>query len=86
MTEPEIFREVEQIFRNIFLDGNLQVGRKTTAKDVPGWDSFKMIEIVMAIEDRFGTKMETHDIDRVKNVGDLVTRIADKIPKAEPSR
>jgi acyl carrier protein len=85
MIEAEIFYDLQKIFRDVFMDDSLQVDLKTAAKDVPGWDSFKMIEIVMAVEERFGTKMETRDIDRVKNVGDLVTRIADKMPKAAPS-
>jgi acyl carrier protein len=82
MTEAEILCVVEEIFRDVFLTEDVRLERKTTAKDIPGWDSFKMIEIFLAVEDRFGTKMETRDIDRMRNVGDLVTRIADKMPKS----
>jgi len=82
MTKAEIFQDVKQIFRRVFLNDGLQVDLKSTAMDVPGWDSFKMIEILLEVEKRFGTKMETRDIDRLKNVGDLVTRIADKLPKS----
>jgi len=85
MTDAEIFRELEAIIRDAFLDENMEINLKTTASEVPGWDSFKMIEIILAIEDRFGTKMETRDIDRMKNIGDFVTRIADKMPKSTPS-
>jgi acyl carrier protein len=81
MTESDIFRALEDIFRNVFLNPGMKLSAKTAAKDVPGWDSFKMVEIIIAVEERFGTVMETHDIDRVKNVGDLVTRISDKLPK-----
>jgi len=84
MTENEIFHELQDVFREVFLDDTLSVERKTTTLDVPGWDSFKMIEIILEVEKRFGTKMETRDIDRLKNVGDLVTRIADKLPKSMP--
>jgi acyl carrier protein len=84
MTENEIFHELEAIFRDVFLTDSLQLSFKTTAQDVPGWDSFKMIEIILAIENRFGTKMETRDIDRMKNVGDIVMRISDKMPKSAP--
>lgn len=84
MTKTEIFQQVREVFRGVFLNDQLQVDLKSTAMDVPGWDSFKMIEILLEIEKRFGTKMETRDIDRLKNVGDLVTRIADKLPKSVP--
>ncbi len=82
MTESEIFTELEEIFRDVFLTDDIRLSMKTTAKDIPGWDSFKMIEIFLAVEDRFGTKMETRDIDRMRDVGDMIARISDKLPKA----
>jgi acyl carrier protein len=79
MTKPEIFENLEEIIKDVFLNDALRIDLKTTAKDVPGWDSFKMIQVVLAVEERFGISMETRDIDRLKSVGDLVTRICDKL-------
>ena len=36
-----------------------------------GWDSIKHISLIIAIEDRFGVKLKTAEIDGLKNVGDL---------------
>jgi acyl carrier protein len=49
-----------------------------SAKDVQGWDSFKQIEIIMAIEERFGMKFTTRELDSLQNVGDLVRVVAAK--------
>lgn len=53
--------------------------RMTTAADVPGWNSFKMIEILLAVEEHFSITMETWDLDTVHTVGDLAQRILDKV-------
>jgi hypothetical protein len=51
----------------------------TTAADVPGWNSFKMIEMLLAVEEHFSITMETWDLDTVHTVGDLAQRILDKV-------
>jgi acyl carrier protein len=49
-----------------------------TAKDVPGWDSFKQIEIIVALEERYGVKFHTRELDSLHNVGDLLRVLAGK--------
>jgi acyl carrier protein len=67
------------IVRNVFGRQNLEVTGRTSAGDVPGWDSFKMIEILIEIEKRYSVTFDTRDMDAVNTVGDLALRIKDKI-------
>ena len=46
------------------------------AKDVPGWDSFKQIDIILAVEEKYRIKLNTRELDSLQNVGDLVRVIA----------
>jgi acyl carrier protein len=57
----------------------LQVTGETTAKDVPGWDSMKQVMILMAVEEKFEIQLSTREMDRLKNVGDLVAAIASHV-------
>lgn len=75
MVVDDIQAVLADILRSTFGREDLQVSRKTTANDVDGWDSFRMVEILMAVEDRFGVKLRSKEIDRLKNVGDLVDLI-----------
>jgi acyl carrier protein len=79
MTEPEIYASLSNIFQEVFLRDDLVLTPALTAKDVAGWDSFKLIEIVMAVESHFDIKLSTREVDRLKNVGDLVAVIASKL-------
>ncbi len=78
MTEPEIYAALTEIFADVFMRDDLVLNASLTAKDVPGWDSFKQIEIVIATEERFDIKLHTRELDRLQNVGDLVAVVASK--------
>lgn len=78
MTETEILAALTEILREAFGDDTLTVTPETTAKDVPGWDSIRMVSILIAVEDRFGIKTRSREIDRLRSVGDFVALIRAK--------
>ena len=78
MTEPEIYTALGGIFSDVFLRDDIALGPELSARQVPDWDSFKQIEIIIAVETRFGVKFRTREMDGLNNVGDLVRLIAEK--------
>jgi acyl carrier protein len=78
MTEPEIYDTLTTIFHDVFLRDDLVLTPAMSAKDVEDWDSFKQIEIIIAVEQQFGIKFRTREMDSLNNVGDLVHLIASK--------
>jgi acyl carrier protein len=78
MTEPEIYGTLTTIFHDVFLRDDFVLSDEFSAKHVPDWDSFKQIEIIIAVESQFGIKFRTREMDSLNNVGDLVRLIADK--------
>ena len=59
-------------------DKNLTIDTGTTADQVDGWDSFNHINIVVALEQHFGVKFKTAEIESLRNVGELVALIGRK--------
>ena len=51
---------------------------ETTATQVPGWDSLKHVDILLAVEKAFGVHFRTLEILRLPNVGALQTLIDKK--------
>jgi acyl carrier protein len=82
MTEPQIYEALTAIFRDVFLRDDIELAPATSARDVPDWDSFKQIEIIIAVEERFGVKFRTREMDSLNNVGDLVRLVAGKTQQA----
>lgn len=78
MNEAEVYAALGEIFRDVFLRDDIALRPELSAADLEGWDSFKQLEIIMAVESRYGIKFRTRDLDRLKNVGDLVRTIAEK--------
>ena len=78
MPEPEIYAALTTIFRDVFLRDDLVLSAELSANDVPGWDSFKQIEIILAVQEHFGVNFRTRELDSLNNVGDLVRLIASK--------
>ena len=77
-TEADIYDVLTEIFRDVFMREDLALKSELSAKDVEGWDSFKQIEIIMAVEERFRIKLTTREMDSLQNVGDLVRVIVGK--------
>jgi acyl carrier protein len=78
MAEAEIYAALTEIFLDVFLRDDLKLRPELSAKDVPGWDSFKQIDIILAVEEKYGIKLNTRELDSLHNVGDLVRVIAGK--------
>ena len=78
MSEAEIYAALSEIFEDVFLTDDIELRPELSAKDVPGWDSFKQIDIILAVEEKYRIKLNTRELDSLHNVGDLVRVIADK--------
>jgi acyl carrier protein len=51
--------------------------------DIPGWDSFKNVEILLACENKFNIRFRSKEIDSMRTVGDLVAAIELKLANAQ---
>ena len=79
MTEAEVFRTLTTIFCDVFDLSTVTLTAETTADDIPGWDSVSHVTLVVETERVFGLKFRTTEIEDLKNVGDLVRIIQNKI-------
>jgi acyl carrier protein len=68
----EIHAALTEIFHAVFGRDDLTLTPALTAKDVPGWDSFKQVDIILAIEERYSIQLNSQEMDSLGNVGDLL--------------
>lgn len=78
MTEAEIYSALTEVFQDVFDDDDIVLTPRTTASDVPGWDSQAHVNLVVAAEARFGIRFRTAELESLHNVGDFVQLIARK--------
>lgn len=77
--ENQILARVEAIFRDIFDDEALVVSRATSAVDIEEWDSLNNINLIVAIEKEFKIKFILEELVALKNVGEMIDLIGQKI-------
>jgi acyl carrier protein len=75
MQQSEIYAKLTQVFRDILGSDTLVLRPELTATDVPDWDSFNHINIVVATEAAFKIKFKSAEIEELKNVGEFVQLI-----------
>lgn len=75
MTDEQILQRISEIVAEILELDDLALSMTSTARDVDGWDSVTNVQIMVAIEQAFGTRFRTGELTAMKNVGDLVRRV-----------
>jgi acyl carrier protein len=78
VTDEKILADLTEICRQVFADDSLVLTMETMAEDVEGWDSFNHINILVAVEMRYGIKFHTAEVEELRNVGHLVQLIRAK--------
>jgi acyl carrier protein len=79
LTSEEIYSQLTEIFQDVFDEPNLVPTAEMSAKDVDGWDSFNHINLILSVEQRFGIKFKTTELESLQNVGHLVSLIQSKL-------
>ena len=76
-----IWSSLTKIFREAFSRDDLLLNAEMTAADIDGWDSFRHVEILVAVQVEFGLHMSSREIDQLHSVGDLARLVASKTTK-----
>jgi len=79
MDDSQILAQLTDIVRDVLNDETLTLTPETIAADVPEWDSFNHINIVAAAEVKFGIKFKTAELEQVRNIGEFVALIGQKL-------
>ncbi|MEQ1501688.1 MAG: acyl carrier protein [Myxococcota bacterium] len=66
---------LQQVFREVFDDDEIEIADATTAKDIAGWDSLTHVSLIVRIEEEFGLRFASTEVNRLKNVGELAALI-----------
>jgi acyl carrier protein len=79
LTTEQVYLQLTEIFHDQFDDDCIVLTAETTAADIDGWDSFNHVNLLLAIEVKFGIKFRTAETESLYNVGHLVQIIQTKL-------
>ena len=78
LTKEQIYEALNEVFQDVFDDESITVDPATTADDIEDWDSLEHINLVVAVEKRFGMKFTMGEVTGMKNVGEMVEIILER--------
>ena len=79
MNSEEIYEQLNEVFQDVFDDEDIIVNDETTADDIEDWDSLEHINLIVAVEKKFGIKFNMGEVNKFKNVGEMVDTIMTRI-------
>ena len=75
--------QMNDVLRSVFGDDDIAVTRETTADQIDGWDSMMHINVVIAVEKKFGVKFGASEVNALKadgqNIGSFLQLVDKKI-------
>ena len=78
-SKDTILIKLTKIFQSVFKNPGLIINDQMTAVDVKGWDSLSHMVLIAEIEERFEIKIKLKDLNNMKNVGDMIEIIKNKL-------
>jgi acyl carrier protein len=81
ISRAEVQGKLQEVFRSVFNDDSIVLSDKTTAQDVPGWDSLQQIKIILGCEKKLGIRLRARDINGLENVGEMTDHLLAAIAK-----
>ena len=76
MEKQRIYSMLDEVFQDVFDDESIHVTPETTADDIEDWDSLEHINLVVAVENKFGIKFKMSEVVSFRNVGEMADVIA----------
>ena len=78
MTPNDVLAKVQEIFRDVLDNDEIELSLETTADDIEEWDSLSHIQLIVAIEKEFKIKFTSKEIMSWDNVGEMLDCILQK--------
>ena len=75
MERSEMYDKLNEIFRDILDNDEIELQDETTANDIEEWTSLTHIQLIVEIEKAFNLRFTSEEILEWNNVGEMVDSI-----------
>lgn len=79
MNIEEVTERLTNIFKEVFNNNALVLTNSLTANDVENWNSLTHMLLISEIEEAFSVKFKLKELNKMRNVGDMVEIIISKL-------
>jgi acyl carrier protein len=79
MNKIEILLQINELFAKELEMPELKLGFETTAFEVEEWDSITHVQLMVAVEKRFGVRFSSKELMSFACVGDIVSVLNERL-------
>lgn len=81
MTSP-IFEQVRTIASDLFTVPTDRITGDSSAETIETWDSIQHLNLVLALEEKFGFQLSTDEIEQMQTIGQIAALVERKLQTA----
>jgi acyl carrier protein len=78
--EATVLAAIQETMRDLFDDAGLAISPQTSRENEERWDSMNHLNLVFALEQRFGIRFGVADAESIRTVADLIALVREKVP------
>ncbi len=75
----DIKSQVYKVFAEVFKIPVEEIKKDMTSADVEEWDSLGQLNLIIAVENKFGIKFEVEDIFNITTVDSIIKIVSKKV-------
>jgi acyl carrier protein len=75
------FEQVRSVASDIFGVPTDKITAESSPETIENWDSMQHLNLVLAVEEKFGVQLSPEDIEQMKNIG-AVAKLVEKLQSA----
>jgi acyl carrier protein len=79
MEKIKVSSKLTDIFRAVLKNDSLILSNDLTANDVENWNSLTHMLLITEIENKFSIKFKLKELNKMRNVGDMIELIQSKL-------
>ncbi len=79
MEKQEIMEKLQEIFREVFDNDEIEINENTVAEDIEEWDSLAHVQLTSRIQEVFGIILGGKEILSWDDVGEMIDGIQAKL-------
>jgi len=79
MERTQIVHQIQEILERVLKHNRFEIHDELTATMVEGWDSLTHMVIITEIEKSFAVQFKLKEINKLKNMGNLIELIQSKL-------
>lgn len=68
----KLIKQLQDIFREVFDDPELQINHATNRSNFVSWDSVAHVQLILLAESEFGVRLSFDEVSNIKDVGTFV--------------